>query len=144
MLRKTKGFEQISHKPFPVLNKRPQEAAIWFPVTAKTLAVSSRDLFKITALSLSRGCARGTGGCIHSTPNRSSSRDRKNGDASARGCMAAQTSWRKPGRVSSFVRMPPPIVSPASRRRTDRFSLAMVMAAASPLGPDPTTTASYS
>jgi hypothetical protein len=36
MLRKTKGFEQITHKPFPVLNKRPQKAAIWFPVTAKT------------------------------------------------------------------------------------------------------------
>ena len=46
------------------------------------------------------------------------------------------------GSVSSAERAPPPMVSFASTRRTDlgfRFS---VMAAASPLGPAPTTTAS--
>ena len=48
-----------------------------------------------------------------------------------------------PGSVSSADRMPPPIVGAASITRTESPSRASVIAAANPLGPDPTTTASY-
>src|SRR5262245_62277912 len=48
----------------------------------------------------------------------------------------------KPGSVSPAERHPPPIVSAASKTTTLRPVCAMTMAAASPLGPDPTTTAS--
>jgi hypothetical protein len=58
------------------------------------------------------------------------------------GWIAEQTSWRKPGSVSSALRVPPPIASLASRTRTDRPAWASVTAAASPLGPAPRTTAS--
>src|SRR6266550_2381101 len=57
--------------------------------------------------------------------------------------MAEQTSCMKPGRVSSIEREPPPMVSLASRTSTDRPARANVIAAASPLGPAPTTIASY-
>ncbi len=57
--------------------------------------------------------------------------------------MAEQMSWRKPGRVTSAVRAPPPMVALASITSTRRPARPRVMAAASPLGPDPTTTASY-
>ena len=42
----------------------------------------------------------------------------KNGEARACGCTAEQTSCRKPGRVSSAVRSPPPIVEARSTSRT--------------------------
>src|SRR5215475_857644 len=51
-------------------------------------------------------------------------------------------SWRKPGRVSSSVRVPPPGVFPDSSTSTDLPASASVIAAASPFGPAPTTTAS--
>ncbi len=74
---------------------------------------------------------------------RSSMRNsRKNSDCSAIGCTAEQTSWWKPGSVSSAVRAPPPIVSFRSTTSTDRPARASVTAAASPFGPAPTTTAS--
>src|SRR2546421_7427859 len=57
--------------------------------------------------------------------------------------MAEQTSCTKPGRVSSIEREPPPMVSLASRTSTERPARANVIAAASPLGPAPTTIASY-
>ena len=60
------------------------------------------------------------------------------------GAPSEQTSWRNPGRVSSLVRHPPPGVLAPSMTWTDRPARANVMAAASPLGPDPTTTASNS
>src|SRR5688572_25484846 len=56
--------------------------------------------------------------------------------------MAEQTSWWKPGRVNSAVRVPPPISSWASSTRTERPAAARVTAALSPFGPAPTTTAS--
>src|SRR5919106_1783254 len=56
--------------------------------------------------------------------------------------MAAQTSWTKPGSVSSAERTPPPIVSSASCTSTSRPARASVIAAASPFGPEPMTTAS--
>src|SRR3954471_9141947 len=48
----------------------------------------------------------------------------------------------KPGRVSSAERDPPPIVCLASSTRTERPARASTIAAARPLGPAPTTTAS--
>src|SRR6516225_2027009 len=57
--------------------------------------------------------------------------------------MAEQISWTKPGRVSSVERAPPPTVSLASSTRTDSLAWARRIAAASPFGPAPTTTASY-
>ena len=60
----------------------------------------------------------------------------------ASGCTAEQTSWTKPGRVSSAERQPPPTVSARLEHRTDRPARARVMAAARPFGPAPTTTAS--
>src|SRR5687767_14459940 len=56
--------------------------------------------------------------------------------------MAAQTSCTKPGSVSSAERTPPPIVSSASCTSTSRPARASVIAAASPVGPEPMTTAS--
>ena len=66
----------------------------------------------------------------------------KTGDAAPIGWIAEQTSCRKPGSVSSAVRAPPPIASRASTRSTDRPAAARTTAAASPLGPAPTTMAS--
>src|SRR6185295_11362471 len=63
-------------------------------------------------------------------------------EATPRGWMAEQTSWTKPGSVSSADRVPPPTVAAASTRRTERPARASVMAAARPLGPAPTTMAS--
>src|SRR5438270_7999125 len=65
------------------------------------------------------------------------------GDAAPRGWIAEHTSWMKPGSVRGAEREPPPIVSPASSTRTDLPARAISIAAASPLGPAPTTTASY-
>src|SRR5215471_11675053 len=50
----------------------------------------------------------------------------------------------KPGNVSSAERTPPPTVGLASNTTTDLPACASVIAAASPLGPVPITTASYS
>jgi hypothetical protein len=87
------------------------------------------------------GWARSTVGQPHSSPCDSRPRLRKNGDASAIGTTAAQSSCSSPGIVFSLVRMPPPIVSAASRTVTPTPCWARVTAAASPLGPDPTTIA---
>src|SRR5579871_3245758 len=57
--------------------------------------------------------------------------------------MAEQTSCTKPGRVSSIEREPPPMLSFASNTTTEWPARARVMAAASPFGPAPITTASY-
>jgi hypothetical protein len=56
--------------------------------------------------------------------------------------MAEHTSCTSPGTVSSRLRAPPPIVSPASSTTTDAPASASVTAAANPFGPAPTTTAS--
>src|SRR5262249_47933282 len=53
-----------------------------------------------------------------------------------------QTSCKNPGRVSSALRVPPPISSRASRTRTEKPARASSTAAARPLGPAPTTTTS--
>ena len=64
------------------------------------------------------------------------------GEPAPRGWMAEQTSWRKPGSVSSSLLNPPPMESAPSRTSTLRPARARVSAAARPLGPEPTTTAS--
>ena len=69
---------------------------------------------------------------------------RKNGDATPSGWIAEQTSWTKPGSVSSAERVPPPTVSAASSTRTESPARASTIAAASPFGPEPTTIASTS
>ena len=56
--------------------------------------------------------------------------------------MAEHTSCRNPGRVSCSVRVPPPTVVAASSTRTERPACSSAIAAASPLGPAPTTIAS--
>ena len=66
------------------------------------------------------------------------------GEATPRGWIAEQTSWTKPGSVSSALRVPPPGVAWPSTTSTRRPVRAIVMAATSPLGPEPMTTASYS
>src|SRR5437867_6408394 len=58
--------------------------------------------------------------------------------------MAEQTSWTKPGSVSSAERAPPPSVSRASKTQTEQPARASSIPAASPFGPDPTMTASNS
>src|SRR5690348_14496802 len=95
-----------------------------------------------TAVPSSRGWAMGAGGWIIRSPRRSRPRPRMKGELTASGWIAEQTSWWKPGRVRSAVRQPPPGVSEASSTSTERPARARVMAAASPLGPAPTTTAS--
>jgi len=66
----------------------------------------------------------------------------KNGEATPSGWIAEQTSCTNPGSVSSAERVPPPTESAASRTRTDSPARASAIAAASPFGPAPTTTAS--
>ena len=58
------------------------------------------------------------------------------------GWTAEQTSWTKPGSVSSAERVPPPISSSASRTSTSRPFRASSIAAARPFGPEPITIAS--
>ena len=90
----------------------------------------------------SMGWAKGASGWIHSRPCFSSGSVRQNGDATAIGWIAEQTSCRYPGSVSSAVRAPPPGVSAASNTATDRPACASAIAAESPFGPAPTTAAS--
>ena len=79
-----------------------------------------------------------------STPGRAPRAAASAGTASRppSGWIAEQTSWTKPGSVSSAVRIPPPTVSAASSTSTERPARASTIAAASPFGPAPTTTAS--
>ena len=95
-----------------------------------------------TARSPSSGWAKATVGVSSRTPRAARSRSPKAGEASSSGCTAEQTSWRKPGSVSSAVRHPPPGSSAASTTSTDSPARASVRAATRPLGPAPTTIAS--
>src|SRR6266540_3755972 len=96
----------------------------------------------MTAVPSSSGCASGASGWIHSRPCSLRVRPLKNGDSAAMGWIAEQTSCTKPGSVSSAERAPPPISSFASYTATEWPARAIWMAAARPLGPAPTTTAS--
>ena len=92
----------------------------------------------------SSGWANSTSGRASVTPRAARSKRWKNGDVTASGCAAEQTSCQKPGRVSSSVRQPPPIVGAPSMTCTRSPAAAIVRAAARPFGPLPTTTASNS
>ena len=90
----------------------------------------------------SSGCARSISGWRQTRPCSASGSEERNGDETPNGCTAEQTSCSRPGTVSSAVRVPPPIVSSPSSTVTERPACASATAAASPLGPEPTTTAS--
>ncbi len=120
-----------SSRRYARLSSRPKDAA-----------VSSTPRCAATTRSSPRGCANGTAGWRRRAPCVSSPKRRKKGDAAAIGCAAEQTSWRNPGSVSSSVRQPPPILWAASSTRTDSPAAARTTAAARPLGPAPTTSAS--
>src|SRR5690606_23572651 len=79
-----------------------------------------------------------------STPCAARSKARRKGEAHAIGCTAEQRSKARSAESSGSrtVRAPPPIVGCASSTRTPRPARASVTAAARPLGPEPTTTAS--
>ena len=76
-------------------------------------------------------------------PWRSSGKARSAGEAMPRGWIAEQMSWTNPGSVRTALRVPPPAVGCPSTTRTRRPVRAIVIAATSPLGPDPMTMASY-
>src|SRR5579872_5922253 len=82
------------------------------------------------------------GGSIHSRPYWASGSASKIGEVRAKGWIVEQTSCTNPGIVSSADRTPPPNVGSASKTMTFRPAWAMTIAAARPLGPDPTTMAS--
>src|SRR5204863_1046551 len=109
------------------------------PSRPRAAAVSSTDWSIVPALPSSSGCAQSTSGQRHSRPCRSSASERRNGEPTAIGWTAEQRSCTSPGTVSSPLRAPPPMSSSASRTVTSRPSRASATAAASPLGPAPTT-----
>ncbi len=88
------------------------------------------------------GTAPGRRRSRRASGGRPGGRAAKKGEATASGCIAEHTSWTKPGRVSSSDRVPPPARSAASSTTTEQLARASVTAAARPLGPAPTTTAS--
>src|SRR5580704_13993585 len=92
----------------------------------------------MTAVPSSRGCASSAEGQIQRSPASSSGRVEKKGEVTAIGCTADPRSWRKPGKVSSAERAPPPATDAASLTSTAKPALARTMAAANPLGPAPT------
>src|SRR5687768_6507474 len=114
------------------------------PSRPSDAAVSARSRRTSATEPSSRGWPIWIGGSIHSSPWRPRSSWRKKGDGTARGWTALQISWTTPGWVSSAERIPPPIVDSASKTATLRPVRAIVIAAARPFGPLPTTTASYS
>jgi len=108
----------------------------------RPFAVSSTERTSTTALPPGKGCASGMSGWIHSSPRSARGSRAKKGEAAAIGWIAEQMSCRKPGSVNAALRVPPPMVGSASSMRTRRPARASSMAAESPFGPLPTTTAS--
>ena len=113
----------------------------FLPSSPISSAVRSRSRNITPARPPSIGCTASTSGHSHSSPCRPRSSDRKNGEATPVGWVAEHTSCIRPGIVSSADRVPPPISSAASRTVVSMPALARTTAAASPLGPEPTTTA---
>src|SRR6266511_1445997 len=138
------GSRTASARSSPSRASGPSSRCQAAPSSPSEPAVASSERSSTAAEPSSSGWASAAGGCTISRPWRSSGSPRRNGEASASGWTAEQTSWWKPERVSSAVRQPPPAVAPASSTRTERPALARTIAAASPLGPAPTTTASGS
>src|SRR4051794_32909583 len=107
-------------------------------------AVSSRERYSRPARSPSSGCASAISACAQATPWFASGSSANAGDATPVGCTDEHESCTKPGSVSSALRHPPPGVELASNTTTLRPARARKIAAVRPLGPAPTTTASYS
>ena len=120
----------------------PRGVATQAPSTPRPSAVASTDWWSTPARPSSSGWTSATSGCTRSRPWRARSAPWKNGDTAASGWTAEHTSCTKPGSVSAALRVPPPIVSAPSSTSTERPAAAHVMAAASPFGPEPTTTTS--
>ncbi len=86
----------------------------------KEAAVSATERDSTAAVPSGNGWAMGSGACSHSRPYRSSGRGAERRGVDAEGWAAEQGSCRKPGRVSSSVRAPPPTVDFASNRATEK------------------------
>ena len=121
-----------------------EQARPGLPVGAEAGGSSPRPIAPAATVWSSSGWASGTAGWIQRRPWRSSGIVRNAGEAMPSGWIAEHTSCTKPGSVSSALRVPPPGVGWPSTTRTRRPVRAIVIAATSPLGPDPMTTASYS
>ena len=127
-----------SHCSYSALHASPSALAN----AATDSAVRSRSVDRTTLRSSGRTCASGSGARRHRKPYRSSSSSRRTGDATPSGKNALHWSLRKPGWVDSRVWTPPPGTSVASRTTTSQPASASTLAATSPLGPAPMTTAS--
>ena len=126
-----------------VRDQRAQQAAPCAPSRPSPSAVSARERCSSDGPIIGRGRGpRGHLGMRQLDAHRPRSRVAKNGDTSAVATTVAHGSWTKPGNVDASDRRPPPAVGAASRTRTRNPARASVMAAASPLGPEPTTIAS--
>jgi len=90
--------------------RRPSRGSI----SARPAAVAMVERSRTTARPPSSGWATGASGWTSSTPWAARSIDRKKGEARVSGRIVEQTSCLNPGRVSSSVRVPPPIVPAAS------------------------------
>src|SRR6185312_3808450 len=112
------------------------------PSLPRASTVSISELCSRAAVPSSKGCAAAAGGVTHSSPCSDKGRVLRKGEQTAIGYTEEQTSCTKPGRVNSADRTPPPGTSDPSSTTTDRPAWARRMAAASPLGPAPTTIAS--
>ena len=120
MPRSSQGPEQVADDRVRGAGERPHQPAI-------ALRIGSQALRRRLdgALQDRRGAVVERVGergrrMDSSSPCSARGSSRRNGDPSAIGCIAEQTSWTKPGRVSSAERIPPPIVSFASSTSTDR------------------------
>ena len=109
-------------RPQDVLAERVEAPGRWVrrgasrrrPAGPRPAAVASIERCIATARPPPSGCARSTSGQAHSRPWRSRPSSRKAGEETPIGCEAEQSSCSRPGRVSSLLRVPPPIVGAAS------------------------------
>jgi len=140
--RWTIGAKMSSSRSSKWADEEPNTRRQARPSSPSPRAVSSIDRTITPALPSSSGCARSISAKSHSRPCFARSRELRKGEPAAIGWVAEQSSCRSPGTVSSLVRVPPPIVSAASRTVTPTPFRASSTAQASPLGPEPTTIAS--
>ena len=97
--------EHIPARPAlrPCAHERLDERAVALRVRAEAVGACAGARARASTASPSSACAAGTGGSIQSSSSPANAGERR-----ASGSTAAQTSWRKPGSVSSAVRQPPP------------------------------------
>ena len=127
----TMGASSSQRSATPPIQRRYEAAS-----SPRPSAVSSIDRWRTARGRRPEGGRAGVPGAT------TAARDARGGAATGRatraeGWMAEHTSCRKPGTVSSALRVPPPMVSAASRTTTERPASASVTAADSPFGPAP-------